>query len=78
VRRWFDVDDKTQLAIEERIRAGDRLASYGVVRASVGLQNEPEDVDALADALTTISKNGSRFVYEPVTAEETFRAVSAR
>jgi cysteine desulfurase/selenocysteine lyase len=73
VRRWFEVGDQEQADIERRILAGDRLASYGVVRASLGIQNTVEDVDALGNALESIVANGPQLRYFPEPVEETFR-----
>lgn len=76
VRRWFGVDDEEQRAVEARIRAGDRLASYGIVRASVGIHSTLDDVAALAAALEEILAGGPRFTYEPLPSEETYRPVA--
>lgn len=75
VRRWFNVSDEEQRAIEERIRAGDRLASYGVVRASLGIHNTNEDIDRLVEALICIGERGPRLEYRPNPKEETFDPV---
>jgi selenocysteine lyase/cysteine desulfurase len=72
VRRWFGVGPKEQLEREERIRAGDRLASYGIVRASLGMQNTRHDLDALLAALADIAANGPRLNYQARPALETF------
>ncbi|HAU65982.1 TPA: hypothetical protein DCW61_01400 [Candidatus Uhrbacteria bacterium] len=72
VRRWFDVDDDTQAEIEERIKNGDRLASYGAVRASIGIFNTRKDIDRLVDALKSIQKNGPGLEYKPSPREETY------
>ncbi|MFA5945825.1 MAG: aminotransferase class V-fold PLP-dependent enzyme [Patescibacteria group bacterium] len=72
VRRWFAIDDKTQEKIEERIKNGDRLASYGAVRASLGIFNTTKDIDRLVDALISIQKNGPSLSYKPSPKEETY------
>ncbi len=72
VRRWFNVSDDEQTQIEEKIEKGDRLASYGIVRASIGIMNTTEDIDALGDALAIISKNVPRCSYVPMREEETY------
>ena len=72
VRRWFTVDDDAQKEIEERIKNGDRLASYGAVRASVGIFNTKGDIDRLVDALKSIQKNGAQLQYRPMPREETY------
>lgn len=76
VRRWFNVDDDAQGIIEERIRSGDRLASYGAVRASIGIYNTQEDIDRLVDALRSIQENGPRLQYESLPRDETYRPES--
>ncbi|WP_437601981.1 aminotransferase class V-fold PLP-dependent enzyme [Sorangium sp. So ce590] len=73
VRRWFGVSDEEQQAVEARIRAGDRLASYGIVRASVGIHTTLDDVDALGAALEEILAGGPRLTYEPIQSEEAYR-----
>jgi cysteine desulfurase/selenocysteine lyase len=77
VRRWFDVDDEEQRRIEAQIESGDRLASYGIVRASLGIHNRIEDIDALTDALETIAVEGPKLTYRPVPVDETFEPVRA-
>lgn len=72
VRRWFEISDEDQKAIEDRIAAGDRLASYGIVRASIGLYNTPADVDALAEALDEIADHGPRRRYHPIPQHEAY------
>lgn len=78
VRRWMGVDDGRQAALEARISAGDRLASYGIARASVGLHNTAADVDDLIAALERVAVEGPRLAYEPVPAEETYEPAGAR
>jgi selenocysteine lyase/cysteine desulfurase len=63
VRRWMEVDDDEQKDIEERIREGDRLASYGIVRASIGIHNTHEDIRGLVDALLAIASHGPKQNY---------------
>jgi len=75
VRRWFALSDAEQEAVEERIAAGDRLASYGIVRASLGIQNGRDDIDALAEALTEIATSGAKLDYRPMPAQETYEPV---
>jgi cysteine desulfurase / selenocysteine lyase len=75
VSRWFDVSTADQAAIEARIQEGDRLASYGIVRASLGLHNTIADIDALADALTEISIAGPKFQYRPVPSDELYEPI---
>jgi len=72
VRRWFDVTDSVQRKIESEISTGNRLASYGIVRASLGVHNTREDIDLLADALSEIERKGPRLKYTRVPEEEMF------
>lgn len=72
VRRWFDIDDTKQKEIEEKIKGGDRLASYGIVRASLAIHNTKEDIDALVSALEAIAANGYALKYKSVPAEEIY------
>lgn len=75
VRRWMGVGDAAQAEMESRIAAGDRLASYGVVRASIGVGTDAAAIDALADALEEIARHGPRLTYQPEPEEETYRPV---
>ena len=72
VRRWFNINDKEQNKIEEQIKKGNRLASYGIVRASIGIHNTEKDIDILVEALKEISKNGPKLKYKPLPEEETY------
>ncbi|MDD5050757.1 MAG: aminotransferase class V-fold PLP-dependent enzyme [Candidatus Pacebacteria bacterium] len=72
VRRWFHVDDVAQKEIEKKIAGGDRLASYGIVRASLAIHNTKEDIDALVSALKFIAVNGHKLKYKPVPVEEIY------
>lgn len=72
VRRWFDVCNEKQHEIEEKIKNGNRLASYGILRASIGIHNTREDIDVLVSALRSIQKNGPKLKYIPVPNEETY------
>lgn len=75
VRRWFEITDEKQKEIEGQIKNGNRLASYGIVRASLGIHNTKEDIDLLVNALTEISKNGPKLKYQPMPEEETFKLI---
>jgi len=75
VRRWFEIDDSQQRSIEEQIAAGNRLASYGIVRASLGIHNTCKDSDALASALRQISETGPRLQYRAVAHEELYEPI---
>lgn len=72
VRRWFDIDDATQKEIEKKISGGNRLASYGIVRASLAIHNTKEDIDALVSALKSIVANKPALKYKPVPIEEIY------
>ena len=76
VRDWEMITDETQLEIENSIRAGDRLASYGVVRASLGVQNGERDVDALCHALRKISAGVLHLRYRRVPEHEIYEPVA--
>lgn len=76
VRRWFGVSEEQQCAIDRSIESGDRLASYGIVRASVGVHNTIEDIDALVTALGELASGGPRLPYRPVPRHETFEPVT--
>ncbi|MCD2186766.1 aminotransferase class V-fold PLP-dependent enzyme [Actinomycetospora soli] len=72
VRRWVGAEDAEQARVVAAIAAGDRLASYGVVRASLGLQNTRADVDRLVAGLTAIAVDGPRLSYRPLPAQECY------
>lgn len=76
VRRWLAIDDTQQKQIEHKIKEGDRLASYGIVRASLGIHNTKEDIDRLVQALTNIHANGPKLKYVAIPEEERFVALS--
>lgn len=64
VRNWFSVTSENQEKIEDLIERGNRLASYGVVRVSLGIHNTKEDIDILIEALNEISTNGPKLIYK--------------
>ncbi len=72
VRRWFNVSDKDQKRVEKEISEGKRLASYGIVRVSMGIHNTKRDIDALVKALRNIAANGASLKYKPNQAEEVY------
>jgi len=72
VRRWFKVSDRHQEQIEVEILGGNRLASYGVVRASLGIHNTKADIDALVQALKEIAAKGHRLKYKALPSEEAY------
>ncbi len=75
VRRWFDIGDEKQIEIENEIKKGNKLASYGIVRASIGIHNTKKDIDALVNALINIQKNGPKNQYKAIPEEETFTKI---
>jgi cysteine desulfurase / selenocysteine lyase len=72
VRRWFGVSDTEQASIEACISRGDRLASYGIVRASLGIQTTTADIDCLASALGQIATEGPRLRYRALPQLEAY------
>lgn len=72
VRRWIGVSDEDQARIEAEIAAGDRLASYGIVRASLACHTTEEDIHRLADALEAIVTHGPAGRYLPAPEHETY------
>lgn len=70
VRRWVGAEDAEQARVEAAIAGGDRLASYGVVRASLGLQNTVDDVERLAAGLRALATDGPVLSYRPAPAQE--------
>jgi len=75
VRRWMRIGEQEQKKIETKIKQGNRLASYGIVRVSLGIENTKQDIDALVAALSTIVAKGPQRKYAPVTEEETYEIV---
>lgn len=75
VRRWVGVTDAEQSRIEAEIGAGDRLASYGIVRASLACHNTRHDIDRLVEALSDITTHGPRLDYRPVGEHETYEPI---
>jgi selenocysteine lyase/cysteine desulfurase len=72
VHGWVKIDEARQKQVEAKIRDGDRLASYGIVRASLCLHNTKDDVDVLVAALKSIAAHGPRLGYKPVPTEEIY------
>ncbi|MGE3288105.1 MAG: aminotransferase class V-fold PLP-dependent enzyme [Pseudonocardia sp.] len=75
VRRWAGVDDAGQARVEAAIAAGDRLASYGIVRASLACHSGTDDVARLVEGLAALVAHGPRLRYRPVPAHETYEPV---
>lgn len=76
VRRWAKVDDQQQKEIEEKIKAGDRLASYGMVRASLAIHNTKKDIDALVTALHILAKTKPKYQYRPLPEDEIYTCIN--
>lgn len=72
VRRWANVSDVKQAEIEQEIAKGNRLASYGIVRASLGIHNTKEDIDVFVHALQHIAQYEPALEYQSVPAEEIY------
>jgi cysteine desulfurase / selenocysteine lyase len=72
VRRWNKVTNADQKRIEREIKSGNRLASYGIVRISLGLHNTKKDIDDLVKALKNIAVHGPKLEYKPVPKEEIY------
>jgi len=72
VRSWFGISDKQQLGIEKKIRKGNRLASYGINRVSLGLHNTKQDIDKLLLALQGIATHGPRKKYKAILKQEIY------
>jgi len=77
VRNWLKVSDKEQKEIEKAIQEGNRLATYGIVRASLGIQNSEKDIKRLVDALQEIVEKGPKLRYIPVREEEIYAVEKA-
>lgn len=72
VRRWLGITASEQERVEQEIRRGNRLASYGIVRISFGLHNTTKDIDRLIEALVLITKNGPAKSYRAIPEEEIY------
>jgi cysteine desulfurase / selenocysteine lyase len=72
VRRWFRVNEDEQRQIEGEITRGNRLATYAVARASLGIHNTEEDIDRLARALDSIRAQGPALRYRPAPERECY------
>ncbi len=75
VRRWLNLGEEQQKQIEIKIAGGNRLASYGVVRASLGVQTTMDDVLRLLSALHSIASHGPTLRYQALEGEERFEAL---
>jgi len=51
--------------LKQVLEKGMMTEVYGVVRPSIGFCNQEEDIDRLVDAVHRISKDGTKFKYEP-------------
>jgi cysteine desulfurase/selenocysteine lyase len=73
VKELLCVTETEARQVEARILARDRSAIPGTLRASFGIYNTTEDVDALADALAIVSRRQFRpgYVLDPERGEYT-------
>lgn len=69
VRRWLKINDEQQTRINKRISSGNLLASYGIVRASLGFHNTKKDIDRLTKALAEIAISGHKRKYKALPKE---------
>jgi selenocysteine lyase/cysteine desulfurase len=69
--RLLRVDDEEMHRLLDEARAGHHERLPGAARMSLGLGSTRDDIDALADALTTIAVDGPRWTYavNPATDE---------
>jgi len=67
VRKLLGVSDAEMRQVLERLSHGDHATVPGMVRASIGLYNTPDEVDYLAEALRAVATHGSsaRYVLDP-------------
>jgi len=72
VRRWIGVPDDEQARIEAEIAAGDRLSSYGIVRASLACHSTVDDIERLDQALRELAAHGPTRRYRPAPEHETY------
>ncbi|MCJ7708952.1 MAG: aminotransferase class V-fold PLP-dependent enzyme [Anaerolineales bacterium] len=63
VLRLLGLSESQAAAVRTSILAGDRRQMPGLVRASFGLYNTPEEIDLLAEALTRIARGDYRGRY---------------
>ena len=75
VRKWLAISDREQKRIEDEIREGNLLASYGRVRASIGVFNTEEDINTALEAVKQIATKGPQLHYVPVPSEETYKVL---
>ncbi|MDP3742362.1 MAG: aminotransferase class V-fold PLP-dependent enzyme [Candidatus Micrarchaeota archaeon] len=75
VRKWMNIADSKQRDIEEQIQNGNLLASYGIVRASIGVHNTEDDIEKLIAAVKQISAKGPQLHYVPASSEETYKVL---
>ena len=75
VRKWLAVSDREQRRVESEIMKGNLLASYGIVRASIGVHNTEDDIEKLVSAVKQISAKGPQQYYVPAPSEETYKVL---
>ncbi len=64
IKHLLGVTPEEERRFEEQIRKGDRRATPGGVRASIGLHNTEEDIDRFLDAMATIARKAWKGDYE--------------
>ena len=57
------ISDADARAVRQELRQGQRARIPGAVRLSLGLASSAEDIDALAEAITSIVHHGPRWTY---------------
>ncbi len=63
VRNLLGVSDEEMMSIVNKLAAGDHATVAGMVRLSLGIYNNKEDVDRFVDAIEHILENGPRADY---------------
>lgn len=71
MRRALKITPEQQANIIKDLKLGNKSTMYGMVRASLGLYNTEDDVDALIEALTRIVRDGpkARYLQNPALGE---------
>ena len=74
LRHVLDLTPEDVARFQAAMRAGDRCALPGLVRASFGLYNTTQEIDALANALSVIARGAYRGQYAQDPATGAFHA----
>ncbi|GAB4530716.1 MAG: aminotransferase class V-fold PLP-dependent enzyme [Anaerolineales bacterium] len=72
VLHLLEASDATTARLRERIIQGDRTEMPGLIRASFGLYNVPQDVDVLVDALQAVVRGAYQGKYQQDRASGTY------